>query len=84
MTAIIMKQPERPNDKDHNVKIVNTAACPKELWVAFEERFGVKIKEAYGATDGGGFMTLQLRLKAFNQRGIETLQHSQRRELTFP
>ncbi|MHA1883463.1 MAG: AMP-binding protein [Promethearchaeota archaeon] len=56
MIPILMKQPERPNDKDHMVKIVGSAACPKELWVAFEERFGVKISEGYAATDGGGFM----------------------------
>jgi crotonobetaine/carnitine-CoA ligase len=56
MIPILMKQPERPNDRDHKVRVIGSAACPKELWVAFEERFGVKISEAYGATDGGGFM----------------------------
>ncbi len=56
MIPILMKQPERPNDKDHSVRQINSAACPKELWVAFQERFGVKLSEGYGATDGGGFM----------------------------
>ena len=56
MIPILMKQPERENDRDHKVKVVGSAACPKELWVAFEERFGVKIREGYAATDGGGFM----------------------------
>jgi crotonobetaine/carnitine-CoA ligase len=56
MIPILMKQPERPNDRDHKVRLIGSAACPKELWVAFEVRFGVKISEAYGATDGGGFM----------------------------
>ena len=56
MIPILMKQPERPNDKEHNVKVIGSAACPKELWVAFEERYNVKISEGYGATDGGGFM----------------------------
>ena len=56
MVTFLMKQPERPNDKEHKIRAINTAACPKELWVAFEERFGVKIREGYGATDGGGFM----------------------------
>ncbi len=55
MIPILMKQPKRDNDKDHKVKQVNSAACPKELWVAFEERYGAKIAEAYGAMDGGGF-----------------------------
>ncbi|MFX1339356.1 MAG: AMP-binding protein [Promethearchaeota archaeon] len=56
MIPILMKQPEKPKDKDHSVRQINSAACPKELWVAFQERFGVKLSEGYGATDGGGFM----------------------------
>ncbi|MFX0188871.1 MAG: AMP-binding protein [Candidatus Hodarchaeota archaeon] len=56
MIPILMKQPEGANDRDHKVKTIGSAACPKELWVAFEERFGVRISEGYGATDGGGFM----------------------------
>lgn len=58
MVTFIMKQPEDPSDRDHNVRTVNTAACPKEIWDAFEKRFGVRIQEAYGATDGGGFMLM--------------------------
>ncbi|MFX0188870.1 MAG: AMP-binding protein [Candidatus Hodarchaeota archaeon] len=56
MIPILMKQPEQPNDKDHKVREVFSAACPKEVWVAFEERFNVKILEFYAATDGGGFI----------------------------
>ncbi|TFG22993.1 MAG: ATP-dependent acyl-CoA ligase [Promethearchaeota archaeon] len=56
MIPILMKQPERSNDKEHNVRNVYSAACPKELWVAFEKRFGIKIIEFYAASDGGGFM----------------------------
>lgn len=55
MASILMKQPERPNDKEHRVSRIYSAACPKDLWVAFEERFGTKLEENYGATDGGGF-----------------------------
>jgi len=55
MITFLMKQPEKPNDKEHNIRFIISAACPKELWVAFEERFNVKITENYGATDGGGF-----------------------------
>jgi crotonobetaine/carnitine-CoA ligase len=55
MIPILMKQPERPNDKEHKVRRVGSAACPRELWVAFEERYNLKINEGYGATDGGGF-----------------------------
>jgi len=51
-----MKQPERSNDKEHKVRNILSAACPKELWIAFEKRFGIKIIEFYAASDGGGFM----------------------------
>ncbi|MHA1670501.1 MAG: AMP-binding protein [Promethearchaeota archaeon] len=55
MPQYLLKQPERPNDKDNKVWRVNSAACPKELIIAFEERFNVKMYEAYGAVDGGSF-----------------------------
>ncbi|MHA2391378.1 MAG: AMP-binding protein [Promethearchaeota archaeon] len=55
MPQYLMKQPERSDDKDHKVWRVNSAACPKELVRAFEERFGVKLYEGYGAVDGAGF-----------------------------
>jgi len=54
MMPILMKQPERPDDADNPVRIVNSAACPATLWEAFEKRFNVKIVEGYGAVDGGG------------------------------
>ncbi len=56
MVPILMKQPKKPKDRDHKVKNVFSAACPKEVWEAFEQRFGVNILEFYAATDGGGFI----------------------------
>ncbi len=56
MIPILMKQPEKPDDADNPVRLVNSAACPANLWRKFEERFGVTIWEAYGAVDGGGLM----------------------------
>jgi crotonobetaine/carnitine-CoA ligase len=56
MIPILMKQPEKPDDADNPVRLVNSAACPANLWKPFEERFGVTIWEAYGAVDGGGVM----------------------------
>ncbi|MCF8036632.1 MAG: AMP-binding protein, partial [Desulfobacteraceae bacterium] len=38
----------------NNVRIVFSAACPADMWEAFEQRFGVTIYEGYGAIDGGG------------------------------
>ncbi len=56
MPHFLLKQPEQPNDRDNPVWRVNSAACPKELVERFENRFGVKVYEGYGAVDGGGFM----------------------------
>lgn len=55
MPQFLLKQPPRPNDRDNKVWRVNSAACPAELIEKFEQRFGVKIYEGYGAVDGGGF-----------------------------
>ncbi len=55
---ILMKQPERPDDRNHSVKHVVSAACPTDMWVPFENRFGVQIIEGYGAVDGGGSIVM--------------------------
>ncbi|MCP4750645.1 MAG: ATP-dependent acyl-CoA ligase, partial [Proteobacteria bacterium] len=60
LLPILMKQPEKPTDADNPVRVVLSAACPANLWEAFEKRFGLKIWEAYGAVDGGGVMTFNL------------------------
>lgn len=60
MIPILMKQPEKPEDADNPVRLVISAACPANLWVPFEKRFGVKIWEAYGAVDGGGVIIMNL------------------------
>lgn len=57
MIPILMKQPERPEDREHSVNIVLSAACPADMWEAFEKRFNVKIWEAYAAIDGSGMIT---------------------------
>ncbi len=55
MIPILMKQPARDNDRDNNVRLVMSAACPAHMWEDFEKRFGVTIWEGYGAVDGAGF-----------------------------
>ena len=56
MIPILMKQPEKSDDADNPVRLVISAACPANLWEAFEKRFNLKIWEAYGAVDGGGLL----------------------------
>lgn len=51
---ILMKQPEKPGDRDNPVRLVLSSACPPSLWKPFENRFDLKVWEAYGAVDGGG------------------------------
>lgn len=53
---ILIKQPEHPHEKDHNVDHIISAGCPADMWVPFEKRFNVKIWEAYGAIDGSGLI----------------------------
>ncbi len=53
---ILMKQPASPYEKAHKVERVMSAGCPADLWEPFENRFGVKIWEAYAAIDGTGFI----------------------------
>lgn len=60
MIPILMKQPEKADDRDNPVRMVNSAACPATLWKAFEERFDVTIWETYGAVDGGGTLIFNL------------------------
>lgn len=57
---ILMKQPERPDDRDNQVRSVLSAGCPADMWEAFERRFGVRIFEAYGAVDGAGVVLINL------------------------
>ncbi|UCD83803.1 MAG: AMP-binding protein [Deltaproteobacteria bacterium] len=57
---ILLKQPERPEDRKNRVRYVMSAACPADMWERFEKRFGVKLHEGYGAIDGGGFITMNL------------------------
>lgn len=53
MMSGIYNEPERESDRDHAVKMVISAGTPPALWAPFEQRFGVKILEWYGAVEGG-------------------------------
>lgn len=55
MIPILLKQPARPDDRNHTVRLVLSAATPAWAWEEFEKRFGTTIWEGYGAVDGGGF-----------------------------
>ncbi len=53
MINVLYKQPERPIDREHGVRVALTAGTTRELWPLFESRFGVRIIELYGMTECG-------------------------------
>jgi carnitine-CoA ligase len=55
MIPILCKQPRSPSDRDHEARLTACAATPKDVWLEFEERFGVRIIEGYGLTETAGF-----------------------------
>jgi crotonobetaine/carnitine-CoA ligase len=55
---IILKQPPRPNDRDHSVRLAFGGGCSKDNWRAFEQRFGIEIREVYGLTEASCFTTI--------------------------
>lgn len=56
MISILLKQPPRPDDRDHPVRTVLSAGCPENRWREFEERFGVRIVEWFGMVDSPGIL----------------------------
>lgn len=51
MLTMLHKQPARPDDRENRVRLAIGGAAPKELWPAFERRFGLTILEIYGLTE---------------------------------
>ncbi|MGQ0466244.1 MAG: AMP-binding protein [Sporichthyaceae bacterium] len=56
MISILMKQPPRPDDRDHDVRTVLSAGCPPDLFEPFQERFGVRLIEWFGMVDSPGIL----------------------------
>jgi crotonobetaine/carnitine-CoA ligase len=54
---ILLKQPPSPLDRTHAARIAWGGGCPREIWRAFEERFGVQIRECYGMTECSSITT---------------------------
>lgn len=52
---ILLKQPERPEDRDNPVRVVLSAGAPDdERWDRFQDRFGVRLVEWFGMVDSPG------------------------------
>lgn len=48
---LLMKQPESPADRDHRVRVAWGGGCPIGLWRAFEQRFGLHMRDSFGMTE---------------------------------
>jgi crotonobetaine/carnitine-CoA ligase len=53
MATAIYSEPSRPNDADNPVRMVIDAGMPAAICEPFEQRFGLKVFEWYGAIEGG-------------------------------
>ncbi|GAB6155073.1 ATP-dependent acyl-CoA ligase [Desulfosporosinus burensis] len=56
MVTILYKQPPQENDAENLVKFAFSGAAPRDIWQAFENRFGLQLVEGYGAVDGAGVL----------------------------
>jgi crotonobetaine/carnitine-CoA ligase len=54
---ILLKQPPSDLDRRHGARIAWGGGCPREIWRAFEQRFGVDIRECYGMTECSSITT---------------------------
>jgi carnitine-CoA ligase len=54
---ILLKQPPSDFDRQHGARIAWGGGCPREIWRAFEQRFGMQICECYGMTECSSITT---------------------------
>jgi crotonobetaine/carnitine-CoA ligase len=57
---ILLKQPERPGDRDNPVRVAWGGGAPITVWQPFTDRFGPEIRENYGMTEASSVTTLNL------------------------
>ncbi|MEW6403626.1 MAG: AMP-binding protein [Chloroflexota bacterium] len=60
MIPILLKQSPSELDPHNDLRLVLSSATPAHQFIEFEKRFSVKLVEAYGAVDGGGFACLNV------------------------
>jgi crotonobetaine/carnitine-CoA ligase len=57
---MLLKQPQRADDREHSVRIAWGGGCPLETWNAFSSRFGVHMREGYGLSEMITFVTINI------------------------
>jgi crotonobetaine/carnitine-CoA ligase len=60
MIPVLLKTPPTAYEQSNKVRRVISAACPKDAWKVFEDRFGVRLWEGYGAVDGAGITIINM------------------------
>lgn len=60
LVNIMMAQPQVASERDNTVSIAWGAACPADTWRQFEDRFGLRVREGYGLTEGQSFTHMNL------------------------
>jgi crotonobetaine/carnitine-CoA ligase len=58
--ALLLKAEPRREDRDHGIRVAWGGGCPVSIWRAFEERFGIPIRESYGMTECASFSAQNL------------------------
>ncbi|MCA1830126.1 MAG: AMP-binding protein [Actinobacteria bacterium] len=56
LIPILLKQPERADDRDNPVRVCLSAGCPPQSWEPFERRFGIRIVEQFSMVDSPGYL----------------------------
>lgn len=57
---ILLRNPPSECDRGHRVRIAWGGGCTRDDWEAFEARFGVDIREAYGMTEASSVTTINV------------------------
>lgn len=53
MPTLLLRQPEHPDDRRHQVRAIHASAIPRDLHAELERRWGVPWYEAFGMTETG-------------------------------
>jgi crotonobetaine/carnitine-CoA ligase len=53
MASAVYNESSSDRDRAHGVRLVISTGMPREIWRAFEQRFGVRVLEWYGTLHGG-------------------------------
>ncbi|MBV2145104.1 AMP-binding protein [Falsochrobactrum sp. TDYN1] len=48
---LLLRQPPKPDDRGHEVRVAWGGGCPTQTWRPFEERFGVEMRDSFGMTE---------------------------------